>query len=65
MLLAAQSRKKYYVNHKVRDMSFKISEQVLVKVSLMNGVMNFGMNIKLYPRYISLSKVFDYVGLVA
>lgn len=34
-LLAAQSRQKKYVDHKVRDIAFQTSEQVLWKVSPM------------------------------
>ncbi|KAH0765327.1 hypothetical protein KY285_001198 [Solanum tuberosum] len=41
-LLAAQSRQKKYVDHKVRDMVFQTGENVLLKVSPMKGVMRFG-----------------------
>ena len=40
-LLAAQTRHKKYADHKVRDITFQISEIVLRKVSSMKGVMRF------------------------
>ena len=50
--LAAQSRQKEYAHRKVRDLDFMESEQVLLKVSPMKGVMRFGKRGKLSPRYI-------------
>ncbi|WMV46816.1 hypothetical protein MTR67_040201 [Solanum verrucosum] len=41
-LLAAQSKQKKYVDHKVRDMTFQIGETVVLKVSPMKRVMRFG-----------------------
>ena len=40
-LLAAQSRQQEYADQKVRDCDFMKSEQVLLKVSPMKGVMRF------------------------
>ncbi|XP_060202670.1 uncharacterized protein LOC132631087 [Lycium barbarum] len=37
-LLAAQSRQKEYEDRKVRDLEFMVGEQVLLKVSPMNGL---------------------------
>ena len=51
-LLAAQSRQKYYVDRKAKNMTFHIGEQVLLKVSPMKRVMTFGKKGKLIPRYI-------------
>ncbi|WMV18915.1 hypothetical protein MTR67_012300, partial [Solanum verrucosum] len=53
-LLAAQSRKKKYADHKVRDMTFQTGENVLLKVSPMKGVMRFGKKGQLSRRYIGL-----------
>ncbi|WMV59126.1 hypothetical protein MTR67_052511 [Solanum verrucosum] len=64
-LLVAQSRQKKYADHKVRDMIFQTSENVLLKVSPMKGVMRFGKKAKLSPSYIGLFEILDYVGLVA
>ncbi|KAK4730116.1 hypothetical protein R3W88_023104 [Solanum pinnatisectum] len=46
-------------------MAFQISENVLLKVSPMKGVMRFGKNGKLSPRYIDPFEVHEYVGPVA
>ena len=51
-ILAAQSRQKEYADRKVRDMKFMEGEQVLLKVSPMKGVVQFGKRGKLSPRYI-------------
>ncbi|XP_049366167.1 uncharacterized protein LOC125831017 [Solanum verrucosum] len=51
-LLVVESRHKKYANHKVRDMTYLDGEQVLLKVSLIKGVMRFGKKGKLSPRYI-------------
>lgn len=51
-LLAAQSKQKKYIDRKTRDMVFQVGEQVLLKVSLMKGVMMFVNKGKLSPRYI-------------
>ena len=41
-LLATQSRQKKYVDHNVEDIVFQSGDNVLLKVSPMNGVMRFG-----------------------
>ena len=64
-LLAAQSRQKEYANRKVRDLDFMEGEQVLLKVSPMKGVMQFGKRGKLSPRYIGPFEVLKRVGEVA
>ena len=61
-LLAAQSRQKEYADRKVRDMNFMEGEEVLLKVSPMKGVMQFGKRGKLSPRYISEFEVLKHVG---
>ncbi|WMV14095.1 hypothetical protein MTR67_007480 [Solanum verrucosum] len=45
----AQSRQKSCVDQKVRDLEFMVGERVLLKVSLMKGVMRFGKKGKLSP----------------
>ncbi|WMV25451.1 hypothetical protein MTR67_018836 [Solanum verrucosum] len=40
-LLASQSRQKKYADRKVKDLEFMEIKQVLLKVSLMKGVMRF------------------------
>ncbi|XP_055824276.1 uncharacterized protein LOC129892735 [Solanum dulcamara] len=64
-LIAAQSCQKEYVDRKVRDMTFQDSEQVLLKVSPIKGVMRFGKKGKLSPRYIGHFEILDCMGTVA
>ena len=64
-LLAAQSRQKEYAGRKVRDLEFMESEQVLLKVSPMKGVIRFGKQGNLSPRYIGPFEVLKRVGEVA
>ncbi|WMV14703.1 hypothetical protein MTR67_008088 [Solanum verrucosum] len=64
-LLAAQSRQKKYADHKVRDMTFQIGENIIHKVSPMKGVIRFSKKGKLSPRYIGPFEVLECVGLVA
>ncbi|WMV19957.1 hypothetical protein MTR67_013342, partial [Solanum verrucosum] len=64
-LLVVQNRQKKYADRKVRDMTFQTSEQVLLKVSPMKGVMQFGKKGKLSHRYVGPFEIFDCVGPVA
>jgi len=64
-LRTAQSRQKSYANHKVRDVAFMVGERVLLRVSSMKGVMQFGKKGKLRPRFIGPFKILDRVGEVA
>ncbi|WMV42003.1 hypothetical protein MTR67_035388, partial [Solanum verrucosum] len=64
-LLAAQSTEKEYLDRNVRDMTFRVGEQILLKVSPMKGVLRFDNKGNLRPYYISLLDVLDGMGLVA
>ncbi|XP_070005741.1 uncharacterized protein [Nicotiana sylvestris] len=64
-LRTTQSRQKSYTDQKARDISFMVSEKVLLKVSPMKGVMRFGKKGKLSPRFISQFEVLKGVGKVA
>ncbi|WMV19428.1 hypothetical protein MTR67_012813 [Solanum verrucosum] len=64
-VLVSQSRQKKYADHKVRYMTFQTGENVLLKVSLLKGVMRFDKKGKLSPRYISPFEVLECVGPVA
>ena len=64
-LVAAQNRQKEYADRKVRDLDFMEGEQVLLKVSPMKGVMQFGKRGKLSLRYIVPFDVLKCVGEVA
>ncbi|WMV32390.1 hypothetical protein MTR67_025775 [Solanum verrucosum] len=64
-LLATQIRQKKYADHKVRNMTFRTGENILLKISPMKGVMRFRKKGKLIPRYIGPFGVLDRVGPVA
>ena len=63
-LLAANSSQAN-VDHKVRDMSFQASENVLLKVLPIEGVMIFRKKGKLSMRYIGSLEVIGFVCLMA
>ncbi|XP_069143505.1 uncharacterized protein [Solanum lycopersicum] len=64
-ILAAKSRKKKYVDHKVADMGFHTGENILLKLSPINEVMRFGKKGKLCWGYIGPFEVLQCVGSVA
>lgn len=64
-LLVTQSRKKKYVDHKVRYVAFKSGKNVLLKVSPIKWVIRFGKMGKLSPRYIGPLEILECMGTVA
>jgi len=64
-LLAAQSRQKKYVDHKVRDMAFQSDKNIILKLSPMKEVIRFGKKGKLSSRYIGPFEILEYMGPVA
>ncbi|WMV08036.1 hypothetical protein MTR67_001421 [Solanum verrucosum] len=64
-LLDPQSKQKKYSDHKVKDMTFQSSENVLLKVSPMKRVMRFGKKGKLSPIYIGPFEILECMGPVA
>ncbi|WMV24956.1 hypothetical protein MTR67_018341 [Solanum verrucosum] len=64
-LFAAQSRQKKYAYYKVRDIVFQTDENVLLKVSPMNGVLRFGKKGDLSPQCSGPFEGLEYVGPVA
>ncbi|XP_070042780.1 uncharacterized protein [Nicotiana tomentosiformis] len=64
-LRTTQSIHKSYADQKARDLSFMVSEKVLLKVSPMKGIMRFRKKGKLSPRFIGPSEVLRRVGEVA
>ncbi|XP_070054090.1 uncharacterized protein [Nicotiana tomentosiformis] len=59
------SRKKSYVDRKVRDVAYMVREKVLLKVSPMKGVMRFGKKVNLSSRYIKPFEIHEGIGEVA
>ncbi|XP_070050379.1 uncharacterized protein [Nicotiana tomentosiformis] len=64
-LKTAQSHKKSYSDVHRRDLEFKEYDWVFLKVSPMKGIMRFGKNGKLSPRYGGPYKIIQRIGLVA
>ncbi|XP_059291734.1 uncharacterized protein LOC132045208 [Lycium ferocissimum] len=54
-----------YADRKVRDLEFMESEQVLLKISPMKGVMRFEKRRKLSPRYTGPFEILRHIGDVA
>ena len=63
-LLTAQSRQKSYVDVRRRPLEFKEGDHVFLKVMPKRGVIRFGKQGKLSPRYIGPFEVLERVGMV-
>jgi hypothetical protein len=64
-LRVAQSRKKCYVDHRRRELSFEVGDFVYLKVSPMRGLRRFKVRGKLTPRFIGPFKILEKRGEVA
>jgi hypothetical protein len=64
-LQLAQSRQKSYVDHRRRNLTFKVGDFVYLKVSPMSGLHRFKIRGKLAPRYIGPFKILEQRGEVA
>nr|GEV15852.1 putative reverse transcriptase domain-containing protein [Tanacetum cinerariifolium] len=62
---AARDRQKSYADLKRKPMEFQDGDKVKLKVSPWKGVVRFGKQGKLNPRYVGPFKVFEKVGSVA
>ncbi|GKB40990.1 putative reverse transcriptase domain-containing protein, partial [Tanacetum coccineum] len=62
---AARDRQKSYADLKRKPMEFQIGDKVMLKVSPWKGVVRFGKQGKLNPRYFGPFKVIERVGSVA
>ena len=63
-LETAASILKSYADPKRRDVEFQVGDYVFLNVSPMKGVMRFGKNEKLAPRYIRTFEILKRVGMV-
>ncbi|GKF09783.1 putative reverse transcriptase domain-containing protein, partial [Tanacetum coccineum] len=61
----ARDRQKIYADKKRKPMEFQVGDKVMPKVSPWKGVIRFGKQGKLNPRYVGPFKVFEKVGAVA
>src|SRR5687767_9004996 len=64
-LKTAQSRQKSYSDVRRRDLEFGLNDWVYLKVSPMKGVVRFGKEGKLSPRYVGPYQIVKRVGSVA
>ncbi|GJR11723.1 putative reverse transcriptase domain-containing protein [Tanacetum coccineum] len=62
---AAHDRQKSYAELKRKPMEFQVGDKVMLKVSPWKGVVRFGKQGKLNPRYVGPFKVIERVGEVA
>ncbi|GJX66281.1 putative reverse transcriptase domain-containing protein [Tanacetum coccineum] len=62
---AARDRQKSYANMRRKPLEFQVGDRVMLKVSPWKGVIRFGKQGKLNPRYIGPFKVLAKVGIVA
>ena len=64
-LLTAQSRQKSYADKRRRPLEFEVGDHVFLKVMPKRGVVRFGKQGKLSPRFIGPFEVLERVGAVA
>nr|GFC41012.1 hypothetical protein [Tanacetum cinerariifolium] len=62
---AKNARQKSYADLKRKPMEFQVGDKVMLKVSPWKGVVHFGKQGKLNPRYVGPFKVLERVGDVA
>nr|GFA18418.1 putative reverse transcriptase domain-containing protein [Tanacetum cinerariifolium] len=62
---AARDRQKSYPDLKRKPMEFQVGDKVMIKVSPWKGVVRFGKQRKLNPRYVGPFKVLERIGDVA
>jgi hypothetical protein len=64
-LKIAQSRQRSYADKRRRELSFKVGDFIYLKVSLIRGVIRFGVKGKLAPRYVGPYQILAKRGEVA
>ena len=64
-LKVAQDRQKSYADNRRKDLTFEIGEHVFLKVSPTRGVIRFGKQEKLQPRFIGPFEILNQVENVA
>ncbi|GJU38617.1 reverse transcriptase domain-containing protein [Tanacetum coccineum] len=64
-LKAARDRQKSYADDRRKPLEFEAGDQVLLKVSPWKGVIHFGKEGKLAPRYVGSFEILEKIGPVA
>ena len=64
-LLMAQSQQKSYADVRHRPLEFEVGDHVFLKVMLKRGVVRFGKQGKLSPRFVGPFEILERVGTVA
>nr|GEY37809.1 putative reverse transcriptase domain-containing protein [Tanacetum cinerariifolium] len=64
-LKAARDHQKSYADKRRKSLEFKVGDQVLLRVSPWKGVVRFGNNGKLAPRYVGPFDILERIVLVA
>ncbi|KAL2250183.1 UNVERIFIED_CONTAM: hypothetical protein Sindi_2492000, partial [Sesamum indicum] len=62
---AAQDRQKRYVDQDRRQMEYKVGDKVFLKISPWRGILRFGRQGKLSPRYIGQYEIIERIGPLA
>ncbi|GJS72894.1 hypothetical protein Tco_0705735, partial [Tanacetum coccineum] len=62
---AVRDRQKSYVDYRRKSLEFEVGDRVLLRVSPWKGVVYFGKNDKLAPRYVGPLEILKRVGPVA
>ncbi|KAL2223980.1 UNVERIFIED_CONTAM: Transposon Tf2-12 polyprotein [Sesamum indicum] len=64
-LKAAQDRQKSYVDQHRREMEYEVGDKVFLKISPWRGILRFGKQGKLSPRYIGPYEIIERIGPLA
>ncbi|GKE48689.1 hypothetical protein Tco_1479947 [Tanacetum coccineum] len=64
-LQVTRDRQRSYANVRRKPLEFQVGDRVMLKVSPRKGVIHFGKQGKLNPRYIRPFKILERIGLMA